>query len=709
MTRTTPVGCAAIGQTAQSWTAAHSSGRRTGTASCGWPRARCTRRSATRAANAESVLRVARECHDDGVGAGGLPRADAVRATRSRTSCCRTRCWTRSSARSPTVVAASADLLPVLVVGAAAAVPAPDLQHRRRDPPRRGARRRAEVVPADLPGVLRAPPGRARRRRARHDPDRRASRCRSGPTCCSRPTDLPGLRAARRDLRGHVGAGAARARRRRWRARRCWPTCPAARSRSAAPRTARCWPARRRRAAWPPTSTPRRVRASRRTDLAWDGQTMIWENGVLLAESERFPKGERRSRSPTSTSTCCVRSGCGWARSTTTAATTRPGWSRFRRIEFRLDPPAGDIGLRREVERFPFVPADPARLEQDCYEAYNIQVAGPGAAAARAELPEGRDRGVRRPGLDARADRRRPGDGPGAAGRAATFWRSPCRASRPASAPRATRSGWRKALGVTFAEIDITRDRPADAARRWTIRSRAARRCTTSRSRTCRPGCAPTTCSALANQRGGIVLGTGDLSELALGWSHLRRRRPDVALQRQRRRAEDADPAPDPVGDLVGAVRRRGRRGAAVVLDTEITPELVPDAARTRRCRAARPRSGRMRCRTSRSSTCCATASGRRRSRSWPWHAWQRRRSTATGPPGFPADKRPAYSLTEIRHWLQVFAQRFYRSASSSGRRCRTGRRCRAGGSLSPRGDWRAPSDMSARIWLDEIAHIPQR
>ena len=48
----------------------------------------------------------------------------------------------------------------------------------------------------------------------------------------------------------------------------------------------------------------------------------------------------------------------------------------FRRVEFPLDPPAGDIGLRREVERFPFVPSDPQRLQQDCYEAYNIQVSG---------------------------------------------------------------------------------------------------------------------------------------------------------------------------------------------------------------------------------------------------------------------------------------------------------------------------------------------
>ena len=43
---------------------------------------------------------------------------------------------------------------------------------------------------------------------------------------------------------------------------------------------------------------------------------------------------------------------------------------------FRLDPPGGDIGVARTIERFPFVPADPERLEQDCYEAYNIQVSG---------------------------------------------------------------------------------------------------------------------------------------------------------------------------------------------------------------------------------------------------------------------------------------------------------------------------------------------
>jgi NAD+ synthase (glutamine-hydrolysing) len=36
----------------------------------------------------------------------------------------------------------------------------------------------------------------------------------------------------------------------------------------------------------------------------------------------------------------------------------------------------GDLGLRRRLERFPFVPADADRLAQDCYEACDIQVEG---------------------------------------------------------------------------------------------------------------------------------------------------------------------------------------------------------------------------------------------------------------------------------------------------------------------------------------------
>ena len=81
-------------------------------------------------------------------------------------------------------------------------------------------------------------------------------------------------------------------------------------------------------------------------------------------------------------------------------------------------------------------------------------------------------------------------------------------------------------------------------------------------------------------------------------------------------------------------------------------------------------------------------------------------RYTLTGieePPGFPVDERFGYTLSEIRHWLEVFTQRFFEFSQFKRSALPNGPKVSSGGSLSPRGDWRAPSDMSARIWLDEI------
>ena len=186
--------------------------------------------------------RRARACHDDGVAVAVFPELgltgyavddlflqdallDAV---------------TRRSARSSR---ASADLLPVLVVGRAARARHPGPQLRRRHPPRRGPRRRAEVLPAQLPRVLRAPLVRARRRPARTTIGSAAGDVPFGPTCSSRATDVPGSSCTWRSART-CGCRCRRAPRRRWPAPPCWPTCPAARSRSPAPRTGGCWSAR---------------------------------------------------------------------------------------------------------------------------------------------------------------------------------------------------------------------------------------------------------------------------------------------------------------------------------------------------------------------------------------------------------------------------------------------------------------------------------
>ncbi|MBN9169595.1 MAG: NAD(+) synthase, partial [Microbacterium sp.] len=107
-------------------------------------------------------------------------------------------------------------------------------------------------------------------------------------------------------------------------------------------------------------------------DLSWDGQTMVYEGGNLLAETERFPDGPRRSVADVDLD----RLRQDRLRQGTFDDNRRTHEPAFRTVHFRLDPPARDVGLRRALDRFPFVPDDPARLAQDCYEAFNIQVSG---------------------------------------------------------------------------------------------------------------------------------------------------------------------------------------------------------------------------------------------------------------------------------------------------------------------------------------------
>jgi NAD+ synthase (glutamine-hydrolysing) len=100
------------------------------------------------------------------------------------------------------------------------------------------------------------------------------------------------------------------------------------------------------------------------TDLSWDGQTMVYENGVLLAETDRFPDGPRRAVADVDLDVLrAERARMGTFDDNRRAHAARTG---HRRIGFRLDPSPADLGLRRRVARFPFVPADPERLALDC-------------------------------------------------------------------------------------------------------------------------------------------------------------------------------------------------------------------------------------------------------------------------------------------------------------------------------------------------------
>lgn len=111
------------------------------------------------------------------------------------------------------------------------------------------------------------------------------------------------------------------------------------------------------------------------TDLAWDGQAMIYENGALLAEAERFAAEPQLILADID----LERLAMDRIRQNTFGDSIDMHRDRlnFRRVEFALDPDRqSDLGLARAVERFPFVPSDDARLNELCFEAYNIQSHG---------------------------------------------------------------------------------------------------------------------------------------------------------------------------------------------------------------------------------------------------------------------------------------------------------------------------------------------
>ncbi|CMJ13098.1 glutamine-dependent NAD(+) synthetase nadE [Mycobacterium tuberculosis] len=421
------------------------------------------------------------------------------------------------------------------------------------------------------------------------------------------------------------------------------------------------------------------------TDLAWDGQTMIWENGALLAESERFPKGVRRSVADVDTELL---------RSERLRMGTfddnrrhhRELTESFRRIDFALDPPAGDIGLLREVERFPFVPADPQRLQQDCYEAYNIQVSGLEQRLRALDYPKvviGVSGGL--DSTHALIVATHAMDREGRPRSDILAFALPGFATGEHTKNNAIKLA--RALGVTFSEIDI-----GDTARLMlhTIGHpySVGEKVYDVTFENVQAGLRTDYLFRIANQRGGIVLGTGDLSELALGWSTY-----GVGDQMSHYNVNAGVPK-TLIQHLIRWVISAGssvRRWVRYCSRCS-TPRSPPNSFRPARrsCRAARPRSDLSPYRTFRFFRYCATDFARRRLRFWPGMRGTMR-SGATG--------RPASQRANARpiHWpksgigCRFSSSGFIRLASSSVRhcptapRCPTGARCRRVGIGGPR------------------------
>ncbi len=435
------------------------------------------------------------------------------------------------------------------------------------------------------------------------------------------------------------------------------------------------------------------------TDLAWDGQVTIDENGVNLAASDRFPAGAQHAIADIDLDLLRqerLRQG------TFDDNAGRLVGVAFRHIPFALDPPQGDIGLRRRVERFPFVPSDPARLAQDCFEAYNIQVSGLvqrlqaiGVKKAVIGVSGGLDsthalivvaRAFDRLGYP-RSDilaYTLPGFATGAE-------------------TKANAMALMSSLGVSAEEIDI---RPAATQMLGDLGHPFAqgKPLYDVTFENVQAGLRTDYLFRLANHQDAIVIGTGDLSELALGWCTY-----GVGDQMSHYNVNGGVPK-TLIQHVLRWVVEEGLFGADVgatlmrILATEISPELVPVAA------GETPQSTEAKVgpyELQDFNLFYTLRYGYRPSKIafLAQHAWGDVEAGAW-PPGFPQERRRAYDNATIAKWLEVFVRRFFAFSQFKRSAMPNGPKVAAGGSLSPRGDWRAPSDGNAAAWLADLAKL---
>ena len=451
------------------------------------------------------------------------------------------------------------------------------------------------------------------------------------------------------------------------------------------------------------------------TDLSWDGMTMVYEMGDLLGESERFPEGARSTVVDVDLDRLRqerIRQGSFDDNRRSELIGTEDG-ELFRVVEFDLQTATGDLGLKRPLDRFPFVPDDAARLAQDCYEAYNIQVSGleqrlRAIAGSPAGAPVDADRAPKivigvSGGLDsthALIVAAKACDRLGLPRTHILGFTMPGFATSKGTKSNAIKL--MEALGITWEELDI---RPAATQMLKDLGHPAGEgeEVYDVTFENVQAGLRTDFLFRAANQRGGIVLGTGDLSELALGWctygvgdqmSHygVNAGVPKTLMQHLIRwvvSSEQLAEGQDGVNEVLLAI-----------LDQEISPELVPTKP-GEKIQSTQDSVGPYSLQDFTLYYVIRRGYVPSKIAFLAQHAW-RDASTGEWPEGYPEGERAAYDLATIRHWLEVFLKRFFanqfkRSALPNGPKVVSG------GTMSPRGDWRMPSDVSGKLWLDEL------
>jgi NAD+ synthase (glutamine-hydrolysing) len=440
------------------------------------------------------------------------------------------------------------------------------------------------------------------------------------------------------------------------------------------------------------------------TDLAWDGQAMVYENGTLIAESERFSYASQLVTADLDLQRLSQER----MRQTSFAQSVqqqREELRQFRTIRFPVAFPTMDRLLcEREYDRFPYVPSDPDVRDRRCYEAYNIQVQGLVKRLKSSGVPAV-VLGISG-GLDSTQALI-------VAARAMDLLGYPRSHIKAYTMPGFATSKWTlanawalmQAIGCEAHELDIRlsceqmlRDLDHPYARGEPVYDITFENV--------QAGERTSHLFRLANYHHALVLGTSDLSELALGWStygvgdhmshyNVNASVPKTLIQYLIRWVADT-----------GQLGLEASQVLQAILETEFSPELIPgdtdgDQPSQRTEAVVGPyelqdfnlyyttRLGYLPTKVAFLSYCC----------------WRDR--THGRWPDIPAERRRQYTIGELKHWLSVFLWRFFQISQFKRSCVPNAPKVGSGGSLSPRGDYRAPSDSEATVWLEQLKRIP--
>jgi NAD+ synthase (glutamine-hydrolysing) len=439
------------------------------------------------------------------------------------------------------------------------------------------------------------------------------------------------------------------------------------------------------------------------TDLAWDGHGMIYENATRVAESERYRYGPQlvtgdvdldrlqQDRMRQNSFREAVRS-------------CRAELDGFRAVRFSAGLPlAGRLPLERPYERFPYVPGDPARRDERCHEVYEIQVQGLVTrlrAAGIGKVVIGVSGGL--DSTQALIVCARAMDVMGAPRSNILGYTMPGFATTDRTLQQARRL--MTAIGCQAQEIDI---RPSCMQMLKDIGHPFAsgRKVFDITFENVQAGERTSHLFRLANQHGALVVGTSDLSELALGYCtygvgdhmahyHVNASVPKTLVQYL-------------IQWMAGTGQLGAKAGAILdeVLETRISPELVPGKSAAEPAQHAEEVVGPYELQDFHLYYTLRFGYAPPKVAFLAWSAWH---DAARGVwPGIPEARRHAYTIGQIKHWLGVFLERFFKSSQFK-RSCMPNTpKVGSGGSLSPRGDYRAPSDAEATAWLAQLDQIP--